>query len=53
VKVDVEANPNTADRFGVKAIPTLVLVEDGEERDRLVDVIRRRAVEERLGTLVR
>jgi thioredoxin 1 len=52
VKLDVEANPHTADRYGVKAIPTLILFDGGEERDRMVKAIRRQAIEDRLGTLV-
>jgi thioredoxin 1 len=52
VKLDVEANPHTADRYDVKGIPTLILFDSGEEQDRLVNVIRRQAIEDRLGTLV-
>lgn len=52
VKLDVEANPHTAERYGAKGIPTLILFEAGEERDRMVNVIRRQAIEDRLGTLV-
>ena len=52
VRLDVERNPATADRYDVKSIPTLVLFDGGEERDRLVNVIRRRTIEDRLGTLV-
>ena len=52
VKLDVEANPHTADRYDVKSIPTLILFDGGEERVRLVNVIRRKAIEDRLGTLV-
>ena len=52
VKVDIEANPHVADRYGVKAIPTLLLLDTGEERDRMVNVIRRQSIEDRLGTLV-
>jgi thioredoxin 1 len=53
VKLDVEANPHTADRYDVKSIPTLILFDGGDEQVRLVDVIRRQAIEDRLGTLVR
>jgi thioredoxin 1 len=35
-KLDVEANPATAQRFGARSIPTLILFEDGQEVDRLV-----------------
>jgi thioredoxin 1 len=52
VKVDVEANPHTADRYGIKSIPTLILFDGGEERDRMVNVIRRKAIEDRLEVTV-
>jgi thioredoxin 1 len=52
VKLDVERHPATAARYGVQSIPTLVLFEGGEERDRLIDVIRRQAIEDRIGSLV-
>jgi len=35
-KVDVDANPELAARFGVRSIPTLVVLKDGKEVDRLV-----------------
>ena len=52
VKLDVEANPHTADRYGVKSIPTLILFDGGQERDWMVNVIRRQPIEDRLGALV-
>lgn len=52
VKLDVEANPHTADRYDVKSIPTLILFDGGDEQVRLVNVIRRQAIEDQLGTLV-
>jgi thioredoxin 1 len=35
-KLDVDANPVSAGRFGVRAIPTMILFKDGKEAQRLV-----------------
>ena len=36
VKLDVDANPDTASKYGVRGIPTLVLLKGGKEVGRLV-----------------
>ena len=36
VKLNVDDNPSLAMEYGVRAIPTLILFRDGEERDRLI-----------------
>lgn len=35
-KLDVDANPVSAGRFGVRAIPTMIYFKDGKEAQRLV-----------------
>ncbi|MBS1252613.1 MAG: Thioredoxin 1 [Anaerolineales bacterium] len=35
-KLDVDSNPNTAMRYGVQSIPTLILFKNGQEAERLV-----------------
>jgi thioredoxin 1 len=35
-KLDVDANPITAGRFGVRAIPTMILFKNGREAERIV-----------------
>jgi thioredoxin 2 len=37
-KLDVDENPATAARFGVRSIPTLLVLKGGQEVDRLVGV---------------
>lgn len=37
-KLDIDANPGTANRFGVRSIPTLLILKGGKEIDRLVGV---------------
>ncbi len=35
-RMDVDANPMTAQRYGVQSIPTLILFRDGQEADRVI-----------------
>ncbi|HET9125047.1 MAG TPA: thioredoxin [Solirubrobacteraceae bacterium] len=49
VKVDVDANPGLARRFGAMSIPLLVVMRDGVEVDRIVGAMPRAALEQRLG----
>jgi thioredoxin 2 len=48
VKVDVDANPGLAARFGAQSIPLLVVLRDGQEVDRIVGALPRTALEQRL-----
>ena len=41
VKVDVDAAPDVAARFGASSIPTLVVLRDGREVDRVVGALPR------------
>jgi thioredoxin 2 len=47
-KLDVDANQRTAARFGVQSIPTLLILKNGREVDRLVGVQSREAILQRL-----
>ena len=48
VKVDVDANPGLAQRYGAQSIPLLVVIRDGREVDRVVGALPRAALEQRL-----
>ena len=43
-KLDVDANPQTASRFGVQSIPTLLILKNGHEIDRIVGVQPKTAI---------
>ena len=49
-KLDIDQNPATAARFGVQSIPTLLILKDGLETDRLVGVQSKEAISTRLRT---
>ena len=52
VKVDVDANPQLAQRYGAQSIPLLVALRDGREVDRIVGALPRAALEQRLAPLL-
>lgn len=50
-KLNVDENPTTASRFGVRSIPTLLLLKGGREIDRIVGVVPQREIERQLERL--
>jgi thioredoxin 2 len=47
-KLNIDENPDTARRFGVQSIPTLLVLKDGKEVDRLVGVQPKQEIVRRL-----
>ena len=47
-KLNIDENPRTASRFGVRSIPTLLVLKDGKEVDRLVGVQPKQEIVRRL-----
>lgn len=47
-KLDVDNNPATASRFGVQSIPTLLILKNGREVDRLIGLQPKDAILRRL-----
>jgi thioredoxin 2 len=47
-KLNVDENPATASRFGVSSIPTLLVLRDGREVDRIVGVVPKSEIVRRL-----
>jgi thioredoxin 2 len=52
VKVDVDAHPGIAARFGAQSIPLLVVIRDGREVDRIVGALPRAALEQRFASVL-
>jgi thioredoxin 2 len=48
-KVDTEALPDVASRFGIQSIPTMILFRNGQEAERLSGAMPASAIAERLG----
>ena len=44
-KLNVDDSPALAERYRVMAIPTLILFRDGEEKERMIGVSKREAIE--------
>jgi thioredoxin len=51
-KLNVDENSETAERFGVSGIPTLIFFRDGQIVDRLVGAVPRSQLETRINRLV-
>jgi len=47
-KMDVDKNPLTASRFNVRSIPTLLVLKDGREIDRIIGVQPKSEIVQRL-----
>jgi thioredoxin 1 len=44
VKVNVDDNPSTAARYGVRGIPTLIVFNNGQEAERIVGAVGKNAI---------
>lgn len=52
-KLNVDENPMTQARFGVRSIPTLLVLKDGREVDRLVGAMPKQEILRRLEPIIR
>jgi len=49
-KLNVDENPETAQKFGVQAIPTLLIMKNGNEVDRIVGLLPKHQLEAKINT---
>jgi len=47
-KLNVDENPETATRFGIVSIPTLLVMKNGKEVDRIIGAVPKQFIEEKL-----
>ena len=50
-KVNVDQNPETAAKFGIRSIPTVLFFKDGEVKDKQVGVAPENTYVEKLGAI--
>lgn len=51
VKLDVDNNPQTAMKYGIRSIPSLLFFKGGKPVDQMVGVVPKRVLAEKLDTL--
>ncbi len=51
LKLNVDDNQETAQQYGIRSIPTLILFRDGEEVERLVGFMAKAQIADRLGKI--
>lgn len=52
VKMDVDANPDAPQKYGILSIPTMVFIKDGDEVDRLTGALPKDTFVAKLDSLV-
>jgi len=51
-KLDVDSNQQTAIKFGVRSIPTVLLLKGGEVKDTIIGAVSKAVFEEKINALV-
>ena len=50
VKLDVDRNPSVVEKFRIEAIPTLIVFQDGVEKERIIGAVSQAAIDAHLGS---
>jgi thioredoxin 1 len=49
-KIDVDVNPQTTSKYGVRSLPTLLIFKDGNVVDKIIGAVPKRVITEKLST---
>jgi thioredoxin len=56
VKLNIDRNPSAVEKFRIEAIPTLIVFQDGEEKERIIGAVSQdaiaRAIDAHLGSAI-
>jgi len=52
VKVDVDSNPGTAQKFGIRNIPTILFFKDGKDVDKQVGAVPKKVLAGKIDALL-
>jgi thioredoxin 1 len=56
VKLNIDRNPSVVEKFRIEAIPTLIVFQDGEEKERIIGAVSQdviaRAIDAHLGSVM-
>jgi len=50
-KCNVDENPTTPTKYGIKSIPTLIFFKDGEVQDKIIGIVAKSRLEEMISTV--
>ena len=52
VKMDVDANPQTPSRYGVRGIPNLIIFQNGEVKEQIIGAVPKSELVRKIGNVV-
>lgn len=51
-KVDIDENPDLCEKFGIRNIPTILFIRNGEVLDKIVGAVAKDKISEKLAALI-
>lgn len=51
-KLDVDSNPNVASKFGIRSIPTLLIVDKGKVVDQIIGAVPKHVIKDKIDPVV-